>query len=70
MCLGSHYSVLFSAEPETVETGHPDTAPTRFDLHYYDELAMQDEVILLSIDRDPAQPLSEVEKGTDRNRWV
>ena len=43
-------------------------APDRFDLVYYDELAMQDEPIILTVDQYPDQPLSPMELGTDKNR--
>ena len=43
-------------------------APDRFDLVYYDELAMQDEPIILTVDQHPDHPLSPMELGTDKNR--
>ena len=69
---GSHYSVLFGRQvaergldPLTLSAKE---APDRFDLVYYDELAMQDEPIILTVDQYPDQPLSPMELGTDKNR--
>jgi hypothetical protein len=43
ICSESHFSVLFSVQ------GVPEEWPATFDLHYYDGLANQDEVIRLTI---------------------
>ena len=68
ICSESHYSVLFSKAPETLED-------SVFDLYYYDELAKQDEEIRLTItigakhekitEGDMAPPLED----TIRTNW-
>mmetsp|Transcript_36008 Transcript_36008/g.64451 ORF Transcript_36008/g.64451 Transcript_36008/m.64451 type:complete len:765 (-) Transcript_36008:1343-3637(-) len=68
ICSESHYSVLFSKAPETLED-------SVFDLYYYDELAKQEEEIRLTItigakhekitEGDMAPPLED----TIRTKW-
>ena len=57
ICSESHYSVLFAAEPLSSSSSKQQDGklqwPTSFDLWYYDELANQQEVIILSLDQQP-----------------
>jgi hypothetical protein len=66
VCSESHYSVLFSPERSVLGGA----AAQSVDLFYYDELAMQDEEIRLTLDNDPRPLLSECEIGSCDKKGV
>ena len=51
ICSESHYSVLFAVEASSADV----SSKQCFDLWYYDELANQQEVIILSLDQKPSK---------------
>lgn len=51
VCSESHYSVLFLPQSSSSQQA----LGQRFDLHYYDGLANQEEDIILSVDRLPVK---------------
>lgn len=55
VCSESHYSVLFRCPSESGSVDGMDTrSPSPFRLRYYDELAKQDEAIILTVTPNPA----------------
>ena len=62
----SHYSVLFSADPNSCQPRAKGDRALPLDLYYYDELANQDDLIRLTVAADPERAGFAGEEEEDR----